>query len=146
MSLSDNGFWGVGRAVADAVTKKVGSSTVTSFRLVTNRYIKKKGSDKGEEKATYIDCETWEKRAEYAAEKVKKGTPLLVTGRIESDEWVDKKTGEKRSKLKVYVEKLQVDTRGGEGGGKGRRDEDGEGEDSPEPSNVGGTADNDLPF
>ena len=128
MSLSGNGFWGVGRAVADAVTKKVGSSTVTSFRLVTNRYIKKKGSEKGEEKATYIDCETWEKRAEYAAEKVKKGTPLLVTG----------------SKLKVYVENLQVDTRGGEGGGKGRNDEEGEG--SPEPSSVGGTADNDLPF
>lgn len=145
MSMSGNGFWAIGRAVADAQSKKVGSSTVTSFRIVTNRYIKKKDG-KGEEKATYIDCETWEKRADYAAEKVKKGTPLLVTGRIESDEWVDKKTGEKRSKLKVYVENLQVDTRGESGGGKSRKsDEDGEGEDSPEPSNVG-SSDNELPF
>ena len=144
MSMSGNGFWALGRAVADAQSKKVGTSTVTSFRIVTNRYIKKKGSEKGEERATYIDCETWEKRADYAAEKVKKGTPLLVIGRIESDEWTDKKTGEKRSKLKVYVENLQVDTRGQDGKRKG--DEDGEGEDNQEPSSVGSAVDNELPF
>ncbi len=144
MSMSGNGFWALGRAVADAQSKKVGTSTVTSFRIVTNRYIKKKGSEKGEDRATYIDFETWEKRADYAAEKVKKGTPLLVIGRIESDEWTDKKTGEKRSKLKVYVENLQVDTRGQDGKRKG--DEDGEGEDNQEPSSVGSAVDNELPF
>jgi single-strand DNA-binding protein len=93
---------------------------------VNNRLFTKKNGEK-EEKATYIDCETWDKRADYAAERVKKGAYLLIQGRLEGDEWNDKKTGEKRSRLKVYVENLQVDTKPGEGKSKAAApEEDGE--------------------
>lgn len=139
--LSGNFVVIAGRAVADAQTKQVGSSQVTSFRVVSNRFVKKKNGE-GEEKATYIDCETWDKRAEYAADKVKKGVPLLVQGRLETDEWTDKKTNEKRSRLKVYVESLQVDGTKNGGGSNGEpvaskaakstSSDEGEGEGGPE--------------
>jgi single-strand DNA-binding protein len=101
----------IGRATADAQIKDVGESKVASFRVVNNRLIGKKNGEK-QEKATYIDCETWDKRAEYAAERVKKGSIVYIDGRLETDEWKDKTSGEPRSRLKVYVENLQVDTSG----------------------------------
>jgi single-strand DNA-binding protein len=142
--LSGNQVVLVGRAVGDAQTKKVGSTQVTSFRVVTNRYVKKKNGE-GEEKATYVDCEAWEKRSEYAESRVKKGVGLLITGRLESDEWTDKQTGAKRSRLKVYVENLQVDA-GKNGGGKAKApsEDEGQGEDANEPVPASDGAD--LPF
>lgn len=132
-----------GRATADVNVKQVGKSKLATFRLVSNRLIKKQDGSK-EEKATYIDCETWEKRAEYAEGKVKKGSIVYVEGRIELDEWKDAKTGENRSRLKVYVENMQVDSPKSEGGaGKGRKSDE-DGEDSNVPQEASSTSE--LPF
>lgn len=133
----------IGRAVKDADVKKVGDSTVASFRLVNNRLIKKKNNEK-EEKATYVDCEAWAQKADYAAERVKKGAVVYISGRLESDEWNDKKTGEKRSRLKIYVENLQVDTKAGEGGGARKPKPSGDEEGDNSPVAVGEASD--LPF
>jgi single-strand DNA-binding protein len=135
-----------GRATADVNVKQVGKSKLATFRLVSNRLIKKQDGSK-EEKATYIDCETWEKRAEYAETRVKKGSIVYVEGRIELDEWKDSKTGENRSRLKVYVENMQVDgakTEGGSSGGRqSRKSADEDGEDQGVPQEASGA---DLPF
>lgn len=135
-----------GRATADVKVKQVGKSKVASFRLVSNRLIKKTDGSK-EEKATYVDCETWEKRAEYAETRVKKGAVVYIEGRLELDEWTDKDSGEKRNRLKIYVENMQVDGAKSEDGGagntkfsKGRKQTDEEGE----PAEA--TAGADLPF
>ena len=97
----------LGRAVKAAELKPVGESKVAVFRLVSNRRIKKRDGEY-EEKATYIDVECWNQRAEYAAEYIKKGTPVLVRGQLETDEWISK-DGQKRSKLKIYASEVQAE-------------------------------------
>ena len=104
--FSGNGVWFIGRSTRDAETKAVGSSTVTTFRLVSNERIKRR-SGEYEDKPTYIDCEVWNNSATFAYENIKKGTPVHVVGKLETDEW--EKDGQRRSKLKIYVMRLQVD-------------------------------------
>jgi len=97
----------LGRSVKDAELKNVGESRVATFRLVSNRRIKKRDGTY-DEKATYIDCEVWNQRADYASSYVKKGTPVLVRGQLETDEWTSKE-GQKRSKLKIYASEIQAE-------------------------------------
>lgn len=98
----------VGRSVRDAEVKNVGKdSKVATFRLVSNRRIKKR-DDTYAEKATFVDCEVWGQRADYAGKYVKKGVPVLVLGGLETDEWTTN-DGQKRSKLKIYCNSVQVD-------------------------------------
>jgi len=51
-------------------------------------------------------------------EYCKKGRPLYVEGRLQLDTWDDKQTGQKRSKLKVVGDNIQL-LGGREGGGAG---------------------------
>jgi len=106
----------LGRAVKDAEFKQLpnSESRVASFRLVSNRRIKKKNvsadakpEDKYTEKATYIDVEVWQQKADYASQYIKKGTPVLVEGQLETDEWTTNE-GAKRSKLKIYGNRVQA--------------------------------------
>lgn len=98
----------LGRSVSDAQVKEVGKdSCVATFRLVSNRRIKKRDGEYSE-KATFIDCEAWGQRAEYASNYIKKGTPVLVRGSLETDEW-ETKEGQKRSKLKIYCDSVQAE-------------------------------------
>lgn len=97
----------LGRAVKAAELKSVGESKVAVFRLVSNRRIKKRNGEY-DEKATYIDVECWNQRADYASEYIKKGTPVLVRGQLETDEWTSK-DGQKRSKLKIYASEVQAE-------------------------------------
>lgn len=46
----------------------------------------------------YLDATAWEHTAERMAEHVKKGDQVYVEGRLETQEWEDKQTGQKRSK------------------------------------------------
>jgi len=96
----------IGRAVADAQVKDIGeNSKVATFRIVSNRQIKKRNGEK-DERSTFVDVEVWGQRAEYAGNYVKKGTPVFVQGQLESDEW--EKDGQKRSKLKIYGNSIQA--------------------------------------
>lgn len=51
---------------------------------------------------TFVDLTFWGKNAEAAGEYLKKGKPVSVTGRLDTDQW--EKDGQKRSKMKVTVE------------------------------------------
>lgn len=98
----------LGRAVAPAEVKEIGKdSKVATFRLVANRRIKRRDGEYTE-KATFIDCEAWGQRAEYVGQYVKKGTPVLVRGQLETDEWTTSE-GQKRSKLKIYCDQVQAE-------------------------------------
>lgn len=86
----------------------------------------RKGADgKSIEETCYVDCTLWGKTAEFAAEKIGKGTQILVEGKLKMDSWQGK-DGEKRSKLKVTVDLLQLagsprESSGGEEGGQRTR-------------------------
>ena len=56
-----------------------------------------------------------------AGEYLKKGRPVFIEGRLQLDSWDDKQSGQKRNKLKVVAETMQIARRprGGGGGGGG---------------------------
>lgn len=78
-------------------------------------------NDAGEkmESVTFVDVTLWGRVAEIVAEYCKKGRPLFVEGRLELDQWDDKTTGQKRSKLKVVGENIQLLGSGGDAKGQG---------------------------
>jgi len=57
---------------------------------------------------TYVDITLWGRTAEVAKQYTQKGQPLYVEGRLQLDTWVDKTSGQKRSKLKVVAENIQL--------------------------------------
>lgn len=66
-------------------------------------------TDAGEEReeVTFVDIDAWGKQAELIAQYLKKGAPLFVEGRLKFDQWDDKQTGQKVSKLRVVLEGFQ---------------------------------------
>jgi single-strand DNA-binding protein len=70
------------------------------------------------EETTFVDVTLWGRTAEIASEYLKKGSPVLIEGRLKLDTW-ETNDGQKRSKLKVVGEKMQL--LGGKGGGAGGR-------------------------
>lgn len=97
-----------GRATEDAKLKEVGASKVCTIRLAQNESVKRKGSEEAEKKTTYIDAEAWGQQAEFADKFVKKGSIVLIMGKLEQDNW-ETEDGTKRSKHKLYVRELKVD-------------------------------------
>lgn len=145
-----NKVYFLGRAVKAAELKSVGESKVAVFRLVSNRRIKKRNGEY-DERATYIDVECWNQRAEYASSYIKKGTPVLITGQLETDEWTSK-DGQKRSKLKIYASEVQAERPRDESStSDGADSADGAYAKTPVGATVSGggdgsSASNDLPF
>lgn len=82
-------------------------TAVCQFGLAINRTWKNDAGQKQEE-TTFVDVELWGRTAEIAAEYLKKGSPAFIEGRLKLDSWDDKATGQKRSKLKVVGEALQL--------------------------------------
>ena len=93
---------------------------VARLGLAVNRkYTAESGETR--EEVTFIDIDAWGKQAEVISQYLKKGRALLVEGRLKLDQWDDKNTGQKVSKLRVVLESFQfVDgPRGGAEGGPG---------------------------
>ena len=95
-------------------------SAVTDIGLAVNRVYSTEQGEKREE-TTFVDVTLWGRTAEIAGEYLKKGRPVLIEGRLQLDSWDDKQSGQKRSKLKVIGESMQL--LGGRQGGGGEVDE-----------------------
>ncbi|MCS7337999.1 MAG: single-stranded DNA-binding protein [Verrucomicrobiae bacterium] len=79
---------------------------VAAFGLAVNRVFRTETGETRQE-TTFVDIEAWSQIAERIAKYVKKGSPILVEGRLRLDQWDDKKTGQKRSKLVVVCENFR---------------------------------------
>lgn len=76
--------------------------TVASFSLAVSRSWK--GQDgQQQEQTSFINCVAWSKAGEIIAQYVKKGDPLLVSGRLDQRSYEDK-DGNKRQAVEVNVE------------------------------------------
>jgi len=82
-------------------------SAVTELGMAINRYFTTDGGEKREE-TTFVDVTLWGRQAEIAGEYLKKGRPVFIEGRLQLDTWDDKTSGQKRSKLRVVAENLQL--------------------------------------
>ena len=112
-------------------------TAICTFSIAVNRKFKDESGGEREE-VTYVDIEAWGKSGENISKYCTKGRPLFVEGRLRLDQWEDKNTKEKRSRMKVVLENFQFLGSGrGEGGGGG---EGGEARSYPPRSNAGAGA------
>lgn len=90
-----------GNATAEGELRYTGGGTaVLSFTIGNNERI---SQDK--EATLFMNCVLFGKRAEAIAKYIQKGTRLLVQGRVEQDNWVDK-NGTKRTSYNLVVDKI----------------------------------------
>ena len=83
---------------------------IAKIGLAINRTWKNEAGETKEE-VTFIDVDAFGRQAETIAQYLKKGSPLLVEGRLKLDQWDDKQTGQKRSSLGVVLEGFQFHRR-----------------------------------
>ena len=79
-------------------------SQACSFTVAVNRAYKSLSTGEMQDSVSFIDCTAWGKPGETIHQYMKKGSPILVSGRIEQHVWDDKTTGQKRSKTEVVVD------------------------------------------
>lgn len=100
-------------------------TAICQFGLAVNRQFKDESGQTRDETA-FIDIEAWGKQGELVSKYLTKGSPAMVEGRLKLDQWEDKQSGQKRSKLKVVLENVQfLSSRGGAGGPAGGPPEEG---------------------
>ncbi len=121
----------VGNLTRDVELRYIPSGTaVTDIGLAVNDRVKR--NDEWVDETTFVDITLWGRTAEIASEYLSKGAPVLIEGRLKLDQW--EQDGQKRSKLKVIGERMQM-----LGAPSGRR-ADGAGATSQSASNTGNTS------
>jgi single-strand DNA-binding protein len=95
----------MGNVTRDIEVKFLQSGTaVCDMGMAINERVKR-GDDYVDE-PVFVDVTLFGKQAEVAGEYLSKGAPVLIAGRLKYEQW--EKDGQKRSKLKVVAEKLQM--------------------------------------
>jgi single-strand DNA-binding protein len=91
---------------------------ICQFGLAVNRQYKDESGQLREE-VNFLDIEAWGKQGEVISKYMTKGRPLFMEGRLKYDQWEDKTTGQKRSRIKIVLENFQFigSREGGSGGG-----------------------------
>jgi single-strand DNA-binding protein len=82
-------------------------TSVADLGLAMNRVYSTEDGQKKED-VTFLDVTLWGRQAEIAGQYLHKGSPVFIEGRIQMDNWVDKQTGEKRNRLKIVGENMQL--------------------------------------
>ncbi|MBV8279211.1 MAG: single-stranded DNA-binding protein [Verrucomicrobia bacterium] len=89
-------------------------TAVAEIGIAVNRVFSGEDGEKREE-VTFVDVTLWSRLAEIAEQYLKKGRSVFIEGRLQLDSWDDKQTGQKRSRLRVVGENLQMLGSRGEG-------------------------------
>jgi single-strand DNA-binding protein len=79
---------------------------IAKIGLAVNRVWTNEAGEKKEE-VTFVDVDVFGRTAENVGQYMRKGRPILVEGRLRLDQWDDKQTGQKRSRLGVVAETVQ---------------------------------------
>ncbi len=123
-------------------------TSVCQFGLAVNRVFRLENGDTQEE-TTFVDVEAWGRQAETISKYVTKGNPLFVEGRLKLDSW-ENKEGEKRSKMKVVLENMQlIGGRGGSGesgGYSSSQSSEPQPRSATPPASQGENIEEDVPF
>ena len=90
---------------------------IAKIGIAVNRKWKSETGEMKEE-VTFVDVDAFGRQAETIGQYLKRGRPILIEGRLKLDQWDDKQSGQKRSRLGVVLENFQfLDSgKGGEGG------------------------------
>jgi single-strand DNA-binding protein len=120
---------------------------IAKIGLAVNRKWRDQESGETKEEVTFLDVDAFGRQAETIAQYVKKGSPLMVEGRLRLDTWEDKQTQQKRSRLGVVLEGFQFLGGGSGGGDRPERAPSAEAPRSrpPAPAAPSHSGDSDLP-
>jgi single-strand DNA-binding protein len=80
---------------------------IAKLAIAVNRSWRDSATNELKEEVTFIDIDAFGKQAETLSQYVRKGSPLMVEGRLRLDTWEDKQTNQKRSRLGVVLEAFQ---------------------------------------
>ena len=96
-----------GNLTRDPVMRKTqGGVPVGNFGLALNeQYRTRNGEDR--EETCFVEVEVWGRQAESCSQYLSKGRPALVEGRLRTNEWEDRKTGDRRTALRVRADRVQ---------------------------------------
>jgi single-strand DNA-binding protein len=106
----------VGNLTRDVDVKYTkGGTAVTEIGLAVNDRVKR--NDEWVDETTFVDVTLWGRTAEVAGQYLAKGSSVLIEGRLKLDSWEHE--GQKRYKMRVVGERMQM--LGSKGGGGGPR-------------------------
>ena len=88
----------IGNVVKDVETKELSSSSVSRIRLAVDDPFREKNT-------VYIDCEAWGDQSTFAQKWLKKGSGVIVDGRLCMDSW--EKDGKKETKIFVKAQEIR---------------------------------------
>ena len=111
----------IGNLTRDVELRYIQSGTaVTDIGLAVNEKYKNSNGEWVEE-VVFVDVTAWGRTAEVMSEYLSKGSPVFIEGRLKLDTW-EGQDGQKRSKLKVTCDRMQLigaKGQGGQGGSEG---------------------------
>lgn len=110
-----NQFTGIGTLTRDVEIRQAGQTSVGNVSLAINEKYTTKSGEKRED-VLFLECVLWGKTAELAGQYLAKGKQVLFSGRLKQENWEDKATGAKRSKVVLNVDDMQF--LGGPSGGQ----------------------------
>ena len=120
------------------------NTAVTDIAIAVNERVKR--NDQWVDEAHFFDITLWGRLAEIAGQYLSKGSPVLVEGRLKLDRW--EQDGQKRSKIKIVGERMQMLGSRGSGGSGGTAPNTGQSSE-PQPVSAPPTQpppEDDLPF
>ena len=126
-------------------------ASVARLSLAINRTWADKDGNRKED-VTYVDVDAFGRQAEVIGKHFAKGKPIHVEGRLKLDQWTDKTTGEKKSRLGVVLEGFSFcgdnDRQGGENSERGTRNAERaqSRREAPPPNSSAAPGDDDVPF
>lgn len=127
-------FTGIGRLTADPELRF--SPSGVAVARIALAFNSRKRQDDGtwvDDKVFFVRATAFRQLAENAAETLHKGVEVAVSGRLETEQWEDRNSGEKRSAPALLLDgigpnlafatakvaKVERDSGGGQGGGRG---------------------------
>jgi len=92
----------VGRLTRDPEVRAAGTTTVARFSLAVDRRFKREGDPE----ADFFNCTAFGKQADFVERYLKRGTKMIVVGRIQNDNYTNK-NGEKVYSVQIMVDELE---------------------------------------
>lgn len=95
-----------GNLTRDPEIRNAGGTKVADLRLAVSETWRDKATGQPKEVTCFVDVVAWDRQADFCQQYFSKGKGMLVEGRLQLDEWTDKQSGEKRSKLRVRADRV----------------------------------------
>ena len=124
-------------------------TAVAKFGIAVNRVYNDRQSGERKEDVCFVDITAWARQAEVCNEYLRKGNPVFLEGRLNFNSW-ETDDGQRRSKLDVVAERVQLVGGRQDSDGGGAYDQASPASASPSPEFSGeagqSTTDDDIPF